>query len=219
MNKLSTFGIATALTTAMLLPQSAGAVDLDASANISTIYLWRGQDVSAGSPLFDVTLSADIGMGVYSGIWIASESGGQEYDLYAGWAGDLGPVTLDVSIWNYIYPSDAELDSFGELSEIIVSASVGPVSFTYYDNIAGGSGYAYYTLAASYDKFSVSLGNADTGVSSDDYTHLDLSYSYNDYLSFTASTVVDTSTGAGATDEGDTIFVAKLSLPIDLSKL
>ncbi|MDF1642570.1 MAG: hypothetical protein P1U80_00115 [Pseudomonadales bacterium] len=219
MNKLSTLGIATALTTAMLLPQSASAVELDASANISTVYLWRGQDVSAGSPLFDVTLSTDLGSGIYSGIWIASESGGEEYDLYAGWGGDLGPVSLDVSIWNYIYPSDTTFDSFGELTEIIVSASVGPVSFTYYDNIAGGSGYAYYTLAASFDKFGVSLGTADTGFSSMDYTHLDLSYSYNDYLSFTASTVVDTSTGAGATDEGDTIFVASLSLPIDLSKL
>ena len=110
------------------------------------------------------------------------------------------------------------MDTFGALSEIILSIGFGPVSFSYYDNIAGGSGYEYYTLSGAYESFSATLGYSDSEAADSDYTHLDLAYAYNDNLSFTLSKIVEND-GAKENDGGmneDTLFVVSYSLPIDI---
>ncbi|MDY6830032.1 MAG: TorF family putative porin [Pseudomonadota bacterium] len=188
--------------------------EVSASASLATIYLWRGQDVSMGGAQFAADLMYGHESGAYGGIWISSEDEGIEYDLFAGWSGTFEDFGVDVSVWNYIYPSDAENDSFGDLTEVILTLSYMDFAFSYYDNIAGDTGYTYYTLSGGYDQFSALVGFASPDDSDSEYVHLDLTYAYNDNLSFTASTVVDKPDDESL--DGDTLFVASYSVPIDL---
>ena len=62
----------------------------------------------------------------------------------------------------------------------------------------------YYTLGYSYDKFGVTVGTWDNDVDDTNYTHLDLSYTLTDDLTFTASKVVAADDFAlGATGDSD----------------
>lgn len=218
--RLATLGIAVA--GSMLTAQQAVAeVDVAASAAVSSMYLWRGQDLGNGSPAVSGDIVASTA-GAYAGIWGSSgdSATGTEYDLFAGYGGEIEGFSYDLSVWNYVYPSDTSggLDTFGALSEVILSIGFGPVSFSYYDNIAGGSGYEYYTLSGAYESFSATLGYSDSEAADSDYTHLDLAYAYNDNLSFTLSKIVDND-GAKENDGGmneDTLFVVSYSLPIDI---
>ena len=90
---------------------------------------------------FDVAHSS----GFYAGIWasnVADEfddgekwyDASIEVDTYIGWAGDVGPVGLDVGYLHYEYPgSDIDETSTDEV-HIGVSGDAGPVSLglTYY---------------------------------------------------------------------------------------
>lgn len=225
---LLTFAATAAMSVAGLTAMNTASAELAANVGLSTIYLWRGQDVSAGTPQFAGDLSYKDGSGLYGGIWISSEAadlnpgvdkGGQEYDLYAGWAATYAGIGIDASLWNYIYPSDSQFSSFGDLSEFVLGLSYGPGSFKWYKNIANNAGindYQYFTLGLAIDKFGVLVGATDgngvNGVS--DYTHLDFSYSYNDRLSFTASTVVSKPDDNSL--DGGTLFVVSYKLPLTL---
>lgn len=192
-------------------------VEVEASAAIASMYLWRGTDLSNGSPAVsgDITASAS---GAYAGIWGSSgdDSNGQEYDLYIGYANEVGGFSYDVSLWNYMYPSQpaGNNDTFGELSELIIGLGYGPVSFTYYDNIAGDTGYEYYTLGAEISKYSALIGYSDAEADSSDYVHLDLGYAYNDNLSFTLSQVVAVEDDDVNPVDTDLKFVVSYSLPL-----
>tara|TARA_B100000745_G_scaffold73742_1_gene44438 strand:+ start:3922 stop:4674 length:753 start_codon:yes stop_codon:yes gene_type:complete len=226
---------------------AAAEVKVAGSAAVANMYLWRGVDLSNGSPAVsgDIVVSAG---GAYAGVWGSSgdDSNGQEYDLFVGYGKEFGDFSFDVSVWNYLYPSSPEtevlvdddgnvvlddegeevyvsadnsLDDFGGLSEVIVTLGYGPVSFSYYDNIAGDSGYEYYTLGGGFGAFSATLGYHDfedpSGQDWDsDFAHLDLGYAYNDNLSFTLSQVIDSDEEAGV-DE-DLKFVVSYGLNFDL---
>jgi len=203
-------------TSSLLISSQAAAIEVSGSAAVASTYLWRGYDLGSGTPAVSGDLSVSTS-GFYAGIWGSSgdTSAGSEYDLYAGYGIELGGVTLDLSVWNYNYPTieqygGTETD-FGDLTEVILSIGVGPVSFAYYDNVAGGSGYEYYTLSASFGQFSILAGMHDLPNCSGDCkpTHLDLSYAYNDNLSFTISQMISDEAA-----EDDLKFVVSYSLPI-----
>ena len=203
--------------------------EITASAAVSNMYLWRGLDLGNGDP----AVSGDLrytNSGAYVGVWMSSGDStlGNEYDYYAGYGNKIGDFTYDLSLWNYNY-SDAGLDpnnpgfdvssdTTGDLSEVIATLGYGGfVSFSYYDNIAGATGYEYYTLSGTYDQFSLTLGYHDPD-SGNDITHANLTYAFNSNLSFTVSKVVDqdiTKNGPGAVDE-DVKFVVTYALPIKM---
>lgn len=81
----------------------------------------------------------------------------------------------------------------------------GPVAFTYYDNL--DTDYTYMTLAATFGSVT-----AKYGVHEDDLAHVDLTYAYNDKLSFTVGKVVDDVDGS-YNDEAK--FVVAFTLPIE----
>lgn len=231
-------------------PASAG---VTASAAVSNMYLWRGIDLGDGDAAVSgdlrYTLDTTVLSGAYVGVWVSSGDAalGNEYDYYAGYAMKAGDFTLDLSLWNYNY-SDASLntpltvskfggllgadvtdDTTGELSEIIFTVGyAGLLSFSYYDNIAGGSGYEYYTLTGTHNQFSVTVGHHDMASGGNDMTHVNLTYAFNSNLSFTVSKVVDQDMeefsvgGSGATDgdfgafDEDVKFVVTYSLPISI---
>ena len=204
---------------------AANAVEVSASAGVATAYLWRGFDLGDGSPAVfgDLVVSAG---GAYGGIWISSgdDTLGNEYDLFVGYGTEIGPVAVDISIWNYNYPDAGFVvdenedpvfgstdDTTGELSELILSLGVGPVSFTFYENIAGAPSYSYYTLGAEFGAFSATVGVHDDDEADDTPTHLDLSYAYNDNLSFTVSKFIADEDEV----DSDTQFVASYSFNIE----
>ena len=141
-------------------------------------------------------------------VWAASgdAAAGQEYDLYAGYGVEAGGFTFDISVWSYNYPSAEEPVKPGDLVEVVGAIGYGPVTFTYYENVEGNDDYNYMTLEAAFGDFSVKYG-----VHEDDLAHVDLTYSYNENVSFTLGKVVDDVDGEY---NDETKFVVAFSLPI-----
>ncbi|MBV1919380.1 MAG: TorF family putative porin [Pseudomonadales bacterium] len=219
--RLATLGLTVA--GAMAISQTTMAeVDVSASAGVASAYLFRGVDLGAGNAAVfgDITASAG---GAYASVWASSGDAvlGSEYDLILGYGIEMGDFSIDAGVVNYLYPSDGASDSIGDFSEVYLNIGFGAVGFSYVDNVAGGSGYEYYTLSGDVGSFSALVGYADSEEASGskvdlDYTHIDLSYAYNDNLSFTASKIVDfddDSTPNAAIDD-DLLFVVSYSLPI-----
>lgn len=202
--------------------------EVSASVGVASTYLWRGYDLGSGTP----AVSGDLNYsrsGFYTGIWGSSgdTAAGTEYDLYAGYGMSFGEndlFSVDLSVWNYNYPTgegyldvdetdDLEETRFGDHTEVVLSLGVGPVAFTYYDNVAGTTlsrttGYEYYTVSGTLGAFSLTVGMHDN-VTDDDPVHVNLDYAYNDNLSFTLSQFV-----ADEPEYDDLKFVVSYSLPI-----
>jgi uncharacterized protein (TIGR02001 family) len=193
-------------------------VEVSASAAVASMYLWRGQDLGNGAAAVSGDLTASMG-GAYAGVWTSSgdTAAGQEYDLYVGFGGEAEDFSYDLSIWTYTYSGDdtvnGEGNTFG-LSEFIASAGFMGASASYYYPISSNpDDYSYLTLGYGMDAYSATIGmamdDADGG-----YTHLDLSYAYNDSLAFTLSKIIDEETEDSMDD--DLKVVVSYSLPIDM---
>ena len=203
---------------------------VSASATVSNMYLWRGTDLGDGAAAVSGNLAYSIS-GAYAGVWVSSgdTTYGQEYDLYTGYTtGITDDVSVDISVWNYNY-SDAGLtkttqpggsipmlgvrdDTTGELTEIVLSLSAYGANISILDNVAGGSGYIYYTLGYGAGDFSATFGSHSYKNDSANMSHLNISYAYNDNLSFTVSKVVDEEV-EGSYDD-DAMFQVSYSFPI-----
>lgn len=189
--------------------------EVSASAAVSNMYLWRGLDLGDGAAAVSGDLVYSVS-GAYAGVWVSSgDTGlGQEYDLFAGYAMDISEdVSVDVSVWNYNY-SDLGVrnETFGELTEVVLSLSAYGANISILDNVAGGSGYIYYTLGYGAGDFSATFGSHSYDNDAANMSHLDISYAYNDNLSFTVSKIVDEETEG--TYDDDTMFQVSYSFPI-----
>ena len=214
--KLLASAVALSALASIALVPAANAAEVGASVGVANMYYWRGLDLGNG----DAAVWGDINVseaGFYAGAWTSSgdATNGNEYDLYAGYGMEAGGFTLDLSLWSYNYPS-AEV-SPGDFTEAVLAVGFGPVTATYYKNIAADEGldnsYSYATLAYSMGKFSLKYGvHMDDTDTVDGVAHIDATYSYNDNLSFTVGKVIDDNDGA-VNDEAK--FVVGLSLPIE----
>lgn len=196
--------------------------EVSASVGVASTYLWRGYDLGTGTPAVSGDLNFSQG-GFYTGIWGSSgdTTAGTEYDLYIGYGGEVGGFSYDVSLWSYVYPTGAgyldddstpelEETNIGDLMDAVIGVGYGPVALTYYGNVEGADDYSYVTLDATFEQFNVLVGqhSGDT----DEATHLNLSYAYNDNLSFTLSTILSSNDDAA---DSDPKFVVSYSLPIE----
>jgi uncharacterized protein (TIGR02001 family) len=208
--------VAASLTAASVFAPVANA-EVTGSVGVANMYYWRGLDLGNGDPMVSGDLKFSES-GFYAGIWGGSGDStfGTEYDLYAGYGNTIGEMfKYDISVWSYSYPSateevdgekvDASVDP-GDLSEAVITLGAGPVSFTYMDNIAGGSGYWYATLGATFGAFSLTYGLHET-----DLAHVDFGYAYNDKLTFKIGKVIDDVDGE-FNDKAK--FVVSYNLPI-----
>lgn len=185
--------------------------EVSAAVGAANMYYWRGLDLGNG----DAQVWGDLkvsGSGAYAGVWAGSGDAamGQEYDLYAGYGNAFGDFKFDISVWSYNYPKpaeDGEPLSPGDLVEVIGMIGYGPIAFTYYENVEGADDYNYMTLAGTFGAFTVKYG-----VHEDDLAHVDLTYAYNDKLSFTVGKVVDDVDG---TYNDEAKFVVGFALPIE----
>lgn len=198
--------VASALSLSALAP-AVSAGEVSASAGVATSYLWRGFDLGNGDPAMSASLDYAEG-GFYAGMWVSSgdASAGTEYDLYLGYAGEAGGLSYDVGLVNYVYPTgdfQATEGSVGDFIEAYISLGMGPVSVTHYMNLESGEGYGpadsadynYTTLALEAGAFGAVYGVHDGGF--DDYSHLDLTYNFNDSMSFTYSVPLEDSEASG----------------------
>jgi uncharacterized protein (TIGR02001 family) len=204
----------------LLALASTASAEVSGSMGIASSYLWRGFDLGAGGgvPAISGDLHASAS-GFYGGIWGSSGDhvNGTEYDLYAGYGGSAGAFTYDVSYWTYSYPAIKLRPA--NLSELVISLGVGPVSaFLNYnvnapglnsDRKAANGDYQYYGVKAKAGAFTFLLGHHNDGGMK--LTHTDLSYAYNDNLSFTVSVPVDVA--AGYDKPADPTFVASYAVP------
>lgn len=166
--------------------------EVSASVGAANMYYWRGFDLGSG----DAAIWGDInvsGNGFYGGVWTSSGDilNGTEWDFYAGYGTEIGGFGIDVSYWSYVYPERNV--AVGDLAEIVLGLSYGPVALTYYDNQEGADGYSYFTLGATFDSVSLKYGqhSEDVPGAYDSYAHFDITYAYNDNLSFTLGNPVD----------------------------
>lgn len=225
MTKLSqAIALATAMTAGLAATATTQAeVEVSASASVANMYLWRGTDLGGpGVPAISGDLSVSAG-GAYAGVWTSSgdTTNGQEYDLFVGYGLEAGEVAVDVSYWSYLYPGAAS-DDVTDLHEIVASVSAMGASLGVYYNLEQDedteTDYIYTTLGYGFDKFSATYGMTTFSDTEDkDYAHLDLSYAYNDNISFTFSQVVsaDVDEDKGGMDRSPNVVVS-YSLPIEL---
>ncbi|MFL0801163.1 MAG: TorF family putative porin [Agarilytica sp.] len=218
---------ASALSVAMVPAANA---EVAASVGIASTYLWRGADLGSGTPQISGDLSYS-NSGAYGGVWVASgdTAAGTEYDLYIGYGTELGPVSVDVSLWSYNYPTgagytaDAETD-LTDFTDLVLSLGAGPVALTIYEPVGDDNSpgdYRYVTLGGSFGDFSATVGihmdnagavpcPADETDPTCDPIHVDFSYAYNDNLSFTLSQFI-----ADETSDDDLKVVVSYSIPIE----
>lgn len=213
---------------------SVAKADVSAAVGASNMYYWRGLDLGMGDAAVWGDLKATSDVGAYGGVWMSSGDAvaGTEYDLYFGYGTKVGDFGIDISYWNYNYPS-LEVGP-GDFSEVVLGLTYGPVAFTYYDNIAisedhfvdfgcnpvlencdfGSEDYSYYTLAFTHDAFSVKYGEHEDadGASLNGYSHLDLIYAFNEKVSFILGNPLDE--GDGDNNE-EMKFIVNVSLPIE----
>jgi hypothetical protein len=234
MTKLSqAIALATAMT-AGLVGTTTTQAEVSASASVASSYLWRGQNLSNGAAAVSGSLDYAHESGLYTGAWVSSGDAGlgTEYDLYVGFAGEAGKLSYDVGYMAYIYPSQSEenlqsaiddgvtgddlpgvIDELGDAGDIYLNLSLAGVDFTtnFSDN---GSDFVYNTLGYGMGSVSGLIG-VNTDLEDDGkgaYTHIDLSYAYNDNVSFTVSKMVAQSSGTSAASPE---FVVSYSLPIE----
>jgi len=185
--------IAAATLTTLTLGAAPTALALDASASLSTSYLWRGNELGNGDAALAVDLSGSAGAISY-GLWVSSgDISSTEYDLYASYGGSVGEVGYSIGYASYNYPSTGV--GFDDAAEYIYGLSYGPASVTIFDG--KGSDYEYTLVGYEAGAYSFAYGDDKTS------THFDVSYAVNDSLSLTVS----------KPEDNDAIVVASYRLP------
>lgn len=102
--------------------------DVSATATVVSDYRFRGISSSDRDPAAQGSIDVSIS-GFYAGVWASSiaryADTNVEADLYAGYAGEAGPIQFDVGAIAYLYPGG---DGSGDVYEMTgsVSHTIGP---------------------------------------------------------------------------------------------
>lgn len=173
--------------------QAADASPITANIGVASNYVWRGVTQSADEAAVSGGIDYAHDSGFYAGGWWSNLAGNQyEQDLYAGYGFDAGPVSLDVGYIEYMYPLNNATDDF---SEIYVNASyemiTAGVAYTTDQEDNGNSGSEndlYLYVSAEFEvKKGLTLGltygdyDIDGGSATDDYSHIQVSLSKDDF--------------------------------------
>lgn len=226
--------LATAIGTTAIgaaLPMTAAA-EISGSLTASNFYLFRGENLSLSTGHVAGSLDYNTEVGFYTGAWMGSAIGTTETDFYAGFAGQMGSVGFDAGYISYTF-SEADV-GFGEIGEIYFGINVADFSAMIYsyagweentsdfnpamdaedahDLTVGNDNY----LVVSYDlnEFGFALGTTINDADDSDYTHLDLSYTPVENLTFTASKVIDADEFATVDEDQDTLFNVSYNFPL-----
>lgn len=190
--KKAIFTLAAAACCVLPLQAQAGEASsaaVDFSLTGATDYVWRGVSQSDNHAAVFAAVNVSVS-GFYAGAGTENvDFAGidQEYDLWAGYARQIGPVKLDVGLVRYGYV-DAPVDIDTLEGKVALSGTVGKASLTaaaYYTGNYFGTHYdALYTeLSGSYpvtDRLGLSaaIGHQQISDSSADYTTWNIGLSY-----------------------------------------
>ena len=157
-----TIVIATAV--ASVLASSVALADLSANAGIFSNYIWRGVTQTADAAAGQGGIDWGNDSGAYAGVWVSTIAGGQEVDLYAGFAGEAGGLGYDLGVVTYQYPLSPEI-IFTELY-VSGSMSIVTVGLAYTVNAASANENAAFDAGDIYVSGSVDypVGKSDVSV-------------------------------------------------------
>jgi len=101
-----------ALGVAVLASPAASAGQLTGNVSVVSDYMFRGIEQSGGAAVqggVDYTLD----LGIYTGLWVSSAaiSGGNEADIYAGYALKIGDFDLTAGAIYYLYSEDTQFEA------------------------------------------------------------------------------------------------------------
>lgn len=227
MKKLSQVIALAGVMSAGLVGVQAVQAEVSASVGIANTYIFRGVDMGAGSAVVSGSLDYAHESGAYAGVWATSGDAGwgDEYNYFVGFGGEVGDFTYDINYLNYYYPytkddaigAGVEVVNFDDWAEVTLGLGYKDAGFSATaptsDEVSGQ--YVYYTFTYGLDAFGAKLGFMDHDDKGSGYTHLDLSYQYNDNLSFVVSDIIDADDGYFAENQA-TLFQVSYSLPIEL---
>lgn len=215
--KLSSLALTGALAIGSVAVPTVASAELSSDLSISSMYLWRGQDVSAGNPAVSSSITYDFGNGFSVGTWASSEgaSGSYEVDLLATYAGTVGEFGYSLGVADYLYPQDPASLTDSDISEYILSGSYMDFSLTAYINTnqSDNDDYKYYSLDYSLGKVGLHYGMTSVGTSANEYSDINVSYALTDNLSWTISKAMGNLIDANPTME-DPLIMIGYSVPL-----
>ena len=215
-NKMTSIALVSAMTIGAFALPTAASADVESSASISSMYLWRGQDVSAGAPALAGDITYKNKNGMYAFAWMSSEAASNvEVDLGLGYAGSVSSIDYDVSYYKFWYP-EKDATTVGEKfadagAEVVIGLTFKPVTFKAYIDAKDSNDYNYYTFSGSVGSVDLLYGISDSKTAGSDYTHFDVTYNANDKLSFTLSQASGDGLAIGAKDP---LFKMTYKLPM-----
>ena len=183
--------IVLATAVAAILTSGVAAADLSANAGVFSNYIWRGVSQTADAAAGQGGIDWSDESGIYAGIWTSTIAGGQEVDVYAGFAGEAGDIGYDVGVITYQYPKSpninfTELYASGTFSLVTVGVAYTVDAASDNDGAAFDSGDIYVNGSLDYSvgKSDVSLyvgsymfDNDGAGGVDGDYNHYGVSLS------------------------------------------
>ncbi len=105
---------------------------LSANVGVTSNYLWRGLEQTAGRSAVSGGIDYSADSGFYAGTWVSNaewtEDMSYEIDLYAGFSGETNGITYDFNFIQYLYPEVADDLDF---SEVYLKVTMGGVTFGY----------------------------------------------------------------------------------------
>ena len=211
-----------------------------ANASVTNNYIWRGLTQTTNEPAVQGGIDWGHSSGFYAGTWVSNvqyasdDVYSYEHDMYAGWSGDVGPVSLDVGYLYYNYDEEAEFD-FGEVYATVgfggFSASAYVLTNTEADEVGDqdfDAGEAYYI---SID-YAFEIGNGiEIGLhggyhdgdfmeafngADGDYYDYNISLSKGGFGFMISDTDVGGPASEGGLDNDEVKFVVSYSVDVDL---
>jgi uncharacterized protein (TIGR02001 family) len=202
--------IASLVSAGALTAQVANA-EVEYSAQIDSSYLYRGENIGGNAALFSGAVDYSHDSGFYAGAWIANSP---EYDLYAGYAMEVGEVSIDLGAVTYVYPGTGagqDTAPFDGMEAYINLGFMG-ASLSYNTGFESLEDKTYLAIGYELDAVSLTYGMVD-GDTDGEYTHFDIAFGLNEELSLTLSTAMDDDDNSYGIEE-DTQVILTYALPI-----
>ncbi|WP_396588147.1 TorF family putative porin [Bermanella sp. R86510] len=213
MKKLAKAIAVASLASASVMGANVASAEVEYSAQLDSMYLFRGQDQDVGG-LISASIDYSHDSGLYAGAWVASAP---EYDVYLGYWTELGDLELDLGITSYAYPNAGSgVDSatgLGEEVEAYVSLGFKGASFEYYHGLEALDEATYMAVGYEYENLSAKYGMNDDGFGAE-YSHIDVTAGLTDELSLTLSKAMDDSSATADAAVEDLQVLVTYTLPI-----
>ena len=159
--------------------------EFSANVGLSSNYVWRGMTQTADEVAVSGGFDYAAESGFYAGVWGSNvsfnggDAGGNEFDVYAGYANDM----FDVGVLNYRYPGENDID----FTEVYVGfTGIENLSIYYYDLATSDFDSEFESEASNY----VSVG----------YEMGDISLAYGSYGDIGSDILISYGFGCGKYD-------------------